>query len=69
MLIQLQVITKTKEIEKLKKRYTKEASELMEWIHSKLRYFESQDNLESLQDIQKEIANFKTYRTVEKPPQ
>lgn len=63
------VMKKSIDCDKLKRNYTGSATELLNWIYSKVKYFESQEKLESLEEIQKQIAEFKTYRTEEKPLQ
>lgn len=65
----LQVMNKNMESDKLKRNYVAAATELLEWIYKKIKLFESQEKLESLEDIQKDISDFKTYRTEEKPLQ
>ncbi|XP_055926294.1 spectrin beta chain, non-erythrocytic 1-like isoform X1 [Argiope bruennichi] len=61
------VLLKMMEIDDMKEQYNKEATELLEWINSKVDEFKYMEPLTSLEDIQQEIQNFKDYRTEEKP--
>nr|XP_042906281.1 spectrin beta chain, non-erythrocytic 2 isoform X2 [Parasteatoda tepidariorum] len=61
------VMQKMMEIDKMKQDYDNQASELLEWIHSKVYEFKYMPPLDSLESIQQEIISFKEYRTKEKP--
>lgn len=54
--------------DKRKVQYERLTSKLLEWILLKVRVLEDRQFPNSLEGIQKELLNFKQYRTVEKPP-
>ena len=56
------------EIDKLQSEYETLVTTLLEWIHSTTRKLSDMDLPNSLAGIQAEMARFKQYRTVEKPP-
>ncbi|GIY16896.1 spectrin beta chain, non-erythrocytic 1 [Caerostris extrusa] len=65
--IMIYILLKMMEIDAMKEEYNKEATELLEWIYSKVEDFNYLKHLTSLEDIQQEIQDFKDYRTKEKP--
>ncbi|KAG8194893.1 hypothetical protein JTE90_029184 [Oedothorax gibbosus] len=61
------VLVNMMEIEKMKSDYSKKATDILDWIYSKLEEFKYFEPIKSLEDIQQEIHNFKDYRLKEKP--
>nr|XP_025044105.1 spectrin beta chain, non-erythrocytic 5 [Pelodiscus sinensis] len=57
-----------KEIDDLKCQYEQMTSELLKWIKQKVIELDDRHFPNSIQDMRMLMANFKTYRTVEKPP-
>lgn len=57
-----------KEIEDLKLEYQDLVSDLLQWIKEKVRELNDRHFPNSLNGMQKLVADFKTFRTVEKPP-
>ncbi|TFK15040.1 acyl-coenzyme A thioesterase 1 [Platysternon megacephalum] len=57
-----------KEIDDLKFQYEQMISELLKWIKQKVVELDDRHFPNSIQDMWRLMANFKTFRTVEKPP-
>ncbi|XP_063958759.1 spectrin beta chain, non-erythrocytic 5-like isoform X1 [Lytechinus pictus] len=62
------IISQIKEIDNLQDEYERLVSDLLEWIQSTTRKLSNRDLPNLLAGIQEEMARFKTYRMVEKPP-
>lgn len=56
------------ELEKMVNDYESLTTSLLEWIKEKVVKLNDRNFPNSLEGIQKELINFKDYRTVEKPP-
>lgn len=54
--------------DKRKVQYERLTSKLLEWILLKVQVLEDRQFPNTLEGIQKELLNFKQYRTIEKPP-
>ncbi|XP_050810874.1 spectrin beta chain, non-erythrocytic 5 isoform X2 [Gopherus flavomarginatus] len=64
----LKILFFLKEIDDLKFQYEQMISELLKWIKQKVVELDDRRFPNSLQDMWMLMANFKTFRTVEKPP-
>ncbi|CAH1792768.1 unnamed protein product [Owenia fusiformis] len=62
------VVGKIMDLDGAQTDYETLTSGLLRWIQQKLQLISSRNFPNSLDGIQKEVVNFKTYRTVEKPP-
>ncbi|XP_071480964.1 spectrin beta chain-like [Diadema antillarum] len=62
------IISQIREIDNLQEEYERLVTDLLEWIHSTTRKLSDMDLPNSLAGIQAEMARFKQYRMVEKPP-
>ena len=56
------------DIDKMKEQYEGFTTDILAWIRSKIAELEDRNFPNSLEGIQKELLQFKEYRTVEKPP-
>ncbi|XP_065259867.1 spectrin beta chain, non-erythrocytic 5 [Emys orbicularis] len=64
----LKILFFLKEIDDLKFQYEQMISELLKWIKQKVVELDDRHFPNSIQDMWMLMANFKTFRTVEKPP-
>lgn len=64
----LQIVFLLKEIDDLKLLYEQMVSDLLKWIKQKVIELDDRNFPNSLQEMWLLMANFKTFRTVEKPP-
>lgn len=63
-----QVVNELMENEKLVGEYERLSSDLLEWIRQTIETLNDRRFVNSLSGVQKQLAEFNSYRTKEKPP-